>query len=168
MPPLPPDDAALIRRRLLGVGLRADLVSPADTARDVGLRRTASGVDLDLVEGIDALGQDLAVALTTLRGSDPFDVTHGFTGLEVLATQTSPVLAREALRAAVAALVSADPRVRQVTDVTVAVPARGPIAVAVGFEAVSGDPAAVTLTGAATGAAQIGAAPVTPIGGARP
>jgi phage baseplate assembly protein W len=155
--PLPADDSALIRRRLLGIGLRADLITPADTARDVVLRRTASGVDLDLVEGIDALGQDLAVALTTLRGSDPFDVTYGFTGLEVLATAISPVLAREALRAAVAALVSADPRVRQVTDVAVTVPTHAaPIAVAVGFEAVSGDPAAISLASGvtATGGAQ--------------
>jgi phage baseplate assembly protein W len=152
MPALPADDSALIRRRLLGVGLRADLVSRADTARDLVLRRTTTGVDLDLVEGIDALGQDLALALTTLRGSDPFDVTHGFTGLEVLATQTSPVLAREAVRAAVAALVSADPRVRQVTDVAVTVAAHGPapIAVSVGFEAVSGDPAAITVGDAGT------------------
>jgi phage baseplate assembly protein W len=152
----PGDDSAVIRRRLLGVGLRADLVSPADTARDVGLRRTAAGVDLDVVEGIDALGQDLAVELTTLRGTDFCNASFGFTGLEPLATQTSPVLAREAMRAAVAALVAADPRVRQVTDVSVDVPGDAPgsrqLTISVAFEAISGDPTTVAAGGMASGA----------------
>lgn len=151
----PGDDSAVIRRRLLGVGLRADQVSPADTARDIGLRQTAGGTDLDVVEGIDTLGQDLAIALTTLQGTDFCNATFGFAGLSPLATQTSPVLAREALRAAVAALVAADPRVRQVTGVSVDVPgAPGSrrLAITVTFEAISGDPTTIAAGGMASGA----------------
>ena len=152
----PGDDSAVIRRRLLGVGLRANLVSPADTARDVSLRRTAGGADLDIVEGIDALGQDLAIALTTLRGTDFCNTAFGFAGLGPLATQTSPVLAREALRAAVAALVTADPRVRQVTDVSVDVPGgtlgSRQLAISVAFEAISGDPTTIAAGNLASGA----------------
>jgi phage baseplate assembly protein W len=151
----PGDEAAVIRRRLLGVGLRAGQVSPADTARDIGLRQTAGGTDLDVVEGIDTLGQDLAIALTTLQGTDFCNTTFGFAGLSPVATQTSPVLAREALRAAVAALVAADPRVRQVTGVSVDVPgAPGSrqLAITVTFEAISGDPTTIAAGGMASGA----------------
>lgn len=152
----PGDDSAIIRRRLLGVGLRADQVSPADTARDVSMRRTADGTDLDVVEGIGALGQDLAIALTTLQGTDFCNTAFGFAGLGPLATQTSPVLAREALRAAVAALVAADPRVRQVTGVSVDVPGGAAssrrLAISVTFEAISGDPTTITAGGMASGA----------------
>ena len=50
-PPAPPgaapgDDSAARRRALLGVGVRADLVDSADTARDLVLRTTSSGVTL--------------------------------------------------------------------------------------------------------------------------
>jgi hypothetical protein len=76
--------------------------------------------------------------------------------LTPLATQTSPMLAREALRAAVAALVAADPRVRQVTDVTVNVPGDTPgsrqLTMTVAFEAISGDPTTVAPGGMASGA----------------
>lgn len=148
------DDARVRRRRLLGVGLRADLISAADTARDLGLRRTVSGVDLDLVEGVDTLCQDLAIGLTTLRGSDPANVSFGFLGLGPLVEQTSPVLAREALRSAVAQLVAADPRVRRIVDLVVSTPAPGArsLDIAVRFEAISGDPSSLAVGGMASGA----------------
>src|SRR5690349_5903979 len=88
-------DEVVRRRRLLGVGLRADRVDLRDTARDISLRINQDGVDLDLVEGLDALTQDLAVGLTTLRGSDPFNARFGFLGLSPLAEQASPAIARE-------------------------------------------------------------------------
>jgi hypothetical protein len=155
-----PANVAVRRRRLLGVGLRAELVSGIDLARDIGVRRTAQGVDLDLVEGVDALCQDLAIGLTTLRGSDPVNVRFGFLGLTPLVEQTSPVIAREALRSAVAELVASDPRVRRIVDLVVTPPGgRGggqgtgrSLAVTVSFEAVSGDPVTVALGGMATGA----------------
>jgi hypothetical protein len=143
-----PDDAVR-RRRLLGVGLRADLVDGRDIARDVGLRHTPAGADLDLVEGLDALGQDLVVGLTTLRGTDPFNIRFGFLGLGPLAEQTSPAIAREALRSAVAQLVAADQRVRRITDLTVTTPSGGSRAleVTVSFEAVSDAAGTLTVSG---------------------
>ena len=154
--PPPGDESAVIQRRLLGVGLRADLVSPADITRDVSLRQTSGGTDLDVAEGIDALGQDLAIALTTLQGTDFCNAAFGFAGLGPLATQTSPLLAREALRAAVAALVAADPRVRQVTGVSADVPGDAPgsrrLSISVSFEAISGDPTTIDAGGMASGA----------------
>ena len=159
-PPTPPgavpgDDSAARRRALLGVGVRADLTDPADTARDLVLRGTPTGVDLDLVDGVDALCQDLAVGLTTLRGSDPFNLRFGFLGLTPMVDQTSPVLAREGLRSAVVELVAADPRVRRVVDLSAPSPT-GDVAsrrldVVVSFEAVSGDPATLNTGGLASG-----------------
>jgi hypothetical protein len=156
-PPEPPDsaaaDEAVRRRRLLGVGLRADLVDIHDTARDVALRQTPGGVDLDVVEGLDAFTQDLAVGLTTLRGSDPFNARFGFLGISPLAEQTTPAIAREALRSAVAQVVAADPRVRQITSLTATTPVPGArsLDITVSFEAISGDTATVGVTGLASG-----------------
>lgn len=143
-----PGEIALSRRRLLGLGLRADLVDSHDLTRDLTLRSSAAGVDLDVVDGIDALTQALAIGLTTLRGSDPFNVRFGFLGLAPLTDATPAEFAREALRGAVAQLVAEDPRVRRVVDVRVAAPTGGSraLAVTVEFETVSGDPAIVTVT----------------------
>ena len=156
-PPVPGDDSDVRRRRLLGVGPRADLVSAVDTARDLVLGDTGHGIDLDLVEGVDALCQDLAIGLTTLRGSDPFNLQFGFLGLTPLVQQTSPVLAREGLRSAVVEMVTADPRVRRVVDLTAPQPADGPASrtldITVSFEAVTGDPVTLFTGGLATGAA---------------
>ncbi|NMO55183.1 hypothetical protein HH310_28860 [Actinoplanes sp. TBRC 11911] len=137
------------RRRLLGTGLRADLVGVRDLARDLSLRRTAGGVDLDVVEGLDAFAQDLAVALTTLRGTDPFNARFGFLGLGPLTDQTAPSIARQALRSAVAQVVAADPRVRRIVDVTVTTPAAGSrvLDIRVTFDAISGDTVTVGVTG---------------------
>jgi phage baseplate assembly protein W len=149
------DPAAVRQRRLLGVGVRADLVSAQDLARDVVLARSATGVDLALVTGIDALDQDLQVALTTLRGSDPLNTRFGFLGLSALVEQSSPVLAREGLRSAVVDVVAGDARVRRIVDLTVA-PAGGAgsrvVDITVAFEAVSGDQVSLALGGMASGA----------------
>lgn len=142
-------DDVVRRRRLLGVGLRADLVDDRDIARDLGLRRTASGANLDLVEGLDALAQDLSVGLTTLRCTDPFNARFGFLGLEPLAEQTPPAIAREALRSAVAQFVASDPRVRRITELTASTPAGGSraLSVSVSFEAVSDAAGTLTVSG---------------------
>jgi phage baseplate assembly protein W len=147
--PGPSSDETIRRRRLLGAGLRADLVDRQDLARDIGLRGTPGGVDLDVVEGIDALTQDLEVGLTTLRGSDPLNARFGFLGLGALADRTPPVIAREALRSAVAQLVAADPRVRRITELTVSAPAAGSgaLAVTVTFDAISDAGGSLTVTG---------------------
>jgi len=160
--PLSPDmpagataDEAVRRRRLLGVGLRADLVDLRDTARDMSLRRTPGGVDLDVVEGLDAFTQDLAVGLTTLRGSDPFNARFGFLGLSPMAEQTSPAIAREALRSAVAQVVAAVPPVRRITDLSATTPAPGSrsLDITVSFECISGESATVAVSGLASGGA---------------
>ena len=146
-------DEAVRRRRLLGVGLRADRVDLHDTARDMSLRTAPGGVDLDVVEGLDAFTQDLAVGLTTLRGSDPFNARFGFLGLSPLAEQSSPAIAREALRSAVAQVVAADPRVRRITDLSATTPAPGSrsLDITVSFECISGDSATVEVSGLASG-----------------
>jgi hypothetical protein len=152
-------DAEIRRRRLLGVGVRADLVSSADVLRDVVLTDSAGGKDLALVVGIDNLGQCLAVGLTTLRGSDVFNQRFGFLGLTPLTQQTSPVLAREGVRSAVAEYLASDPRVRRILDLQVDNPMSAPtggdrrvLDVRVSFEAVSGDTASLTSGGLASGA----------------
>jgi hypothetical protein len=148
-PGLPSSDETVRRRRLLGVGVRAGLVDGSDLARDVGLRSTPGGVDLDIVEGLEALAQDLAVGLTSLRGSDPFNARFGFLGLGPLAEQTSPAIAREALRSAVAQLVAADPRVRRITQLTASTPSVGSrtLDVTVSFEAISDAGGSLTVAG---------------------
>lgn len=152
---VPGDDTAVRRRALLGVGVRADLVTSQDISRDLALRTTAAGVDVDLADGVDALCQDLAIGLTTLRGSDPFNLQFGFLGLTPMVQQTSPVLAREGLRSAVVEMVAADPRVRRVVDLSAPVPGDGAVSrrldVTVSFEAVSGDPVTFTAGGLASG-----------------
>jgi hypothetical protein len=161
LPPAPPgtapgDDSAVRRRALLGVGVRADLTDPADTARDLVLRSTDTGVDVELVDGVDALCQDLAIGLTTLRGSDPFNLRFGFLGLTPIVEQSSPVLAREGLRSAVVEMVAADPRVRRVVDLSAPTPGGDRVSrrldLTVSFEAVSGDPVTLNAGGLASGA----------------
>jgi hypothetical protein len=165
-----PADADIRRRRLLGVGLRADLTSPADIMRDVSLTTTETGTDLALVEGFDNLCQDLSVGLTTLRSSDVFNQQFGFLGLSALTDQTSPVLAREGVRAAVAEFLVSDPRVRQITDVQLDDPMSDPagegrrtLAVRVSFDTITGETAAITAAGLASGASW-GAVDTTAVG----
>lgn len=163
-------DLAVRRRLLLGVGLRADLVSTGDLARDLALVSSASGVDLATVEGIDNLCQCLAVGLTTLRGSDVFNQRFGFLGLTPLSQQTSPVLAREGVRSAVAEFLASDPRIRRIVDLQVDDPLAAPtgasrrsLDVHVAFEAVSGDAAVLGTDGLASGA-DWGSVPLDPAG----
>jgi hypothetical protein len=153
--PGPGDDTAVRRRRLLGVAVRADLVSDADVSRDLALRRSAGGVDLAIIEGVDALCQTMAVGLTTLRGSDPFNTGFGFLGLTPLVQQTSPELAREGLRGAVAEFVAGEPRVRRIIDLVTGPPSQGPgsrrLDVTISFETISGDSVTVAVGGLASG-----------------
>jgi hypothetical protein len=108
-------------RRTLGWGAAAPLIEPGDVGRDLVLvPRAGSGrVDLACVEGAENLGQDLAVALTTGPGADPFNADFGFDGLSALVEEQEPALVRERLRASVAKTVARDPRVRTVTAIEV-------------------------------------------------
>jgi hypothetical protein len=116
--PIDPQD---LSRRVLGWGLAAPLIDGGDVGRDLVLvKRPGSGLlDLGCVAGARNLGQDLAMALTTARGADPFDVGFGFDGLLALVEETEPAMIRERLRASVAKTVVADPRVRTVVAVEV-------------------------------------------------
>jgi phage baseplate assembly protein W len=107
-------------RQLLGWGIAAPLISPEDIGRDIAFaRRTNGNVDLACVVGVQNLGQDLAMSLTTARGEDPLNTDFGFDGLLAFVEETSTNLIRERLRASVAKAVASDPRVRAVTAVDI-------------------------------------------------
>jgi hypothetical protein len=110
-----------LSRRVLGWGLAAPLITPDDIGRDVVLvRRDNNGaLDLGCLTGATNLGQDLAMALTTALGADPFNTGFGFDGLRAFVDEIRPALVRERLRASVAKTVAADPRVRSVISVDV-------------------------------------------------
>lgn len=115
------DPRRTLARRILGWGAAAPLIEPGDVGRDIVLmRREGSGrLDLATVTGAHNLGQDLAVALTTGLGTDPFNAEFGFDGLSAMVEEQAPALIRERLRASVAKTVARDPRVRSVTTVAV-------------------------------------------------
>jgi hypothetical protein len=142
----------LLQRRALGYGLACDPILPGvDIGRDIRLTRGPNGVDLAAVSGIDNLTQSLSVALTTLQGSDIFNVSFGFDGLNAMAEETSPVMMRERIRIGIIQLLRRDPRVRSIVDVqledgrlTGSAPARI-LDVRVMFEVVSGERVTVKL-----------------------
>lgn len=78
---------------------------------------TPDGRDLAIVSGIDALGQDLRIALTTGLGTDPFDLNFGFDGAAAMAEETDPHLVRERLRVAVIRVLQLDPRISRIRAV---------------------------------------------------
>ncbi|MEH0929056.1 hypothetical protein [Micromonospora sp. CPCC 205558] len=106
------------QRRYLGWGLAFEPTMPGvDLARDVVFDDGPNGRVLALVAGTDNVAQSLAVALTTLRGSNVFDATFGFDGLNALAEQIEPNLIREQVRIGIITLLDRDPRVRKIVDV---------------------------------------------------
>src|SRR4051812_14275633 len=106
----PRDERDLLRTRLLGRAPRCALVG--DLTRDLVLARDAGGkVDLEFVEGMDALGQSLSVAVTTPLGGDVFNTDFGFDGLNALSDATTPLLVRERVRVGIVSLLRKDPRV---------------------------------------------------------
>src|SRR5687768_11418752 len=66
----PEREREIVRRRLLGQGLACTPVTSFDVGRDLELVPGPHGLDLARVSGIDNLGQALAIALTTLLGTD--------------------------------------------------------------------------------------------------
>ncbi len=141
----------LLRRRALGWGLRCDEIAPGvDLGRDLGLARGPSGLDFARVEGMANLSQDLSIALTTLLGSDLFNVEFGFDGLNALVEETNPFLVRERMRIAVIQLLRKDPRVRRILHVKLdegdtEMPQLRRLQIRVAFETISGDQATVDL-----------------------
>lgn len=106
-----------LRRRTLGWSFACPLTPDGDLGRDLVLAPGPAGLDLARVADLDNLGQSLAIALTTLAGSDIFNLAFGFEGLSAIAEETNPGMARERLRVAVVRVLQADPRVRRVSDV---------------------------------------------------
>ncbi|MCG5444172.1 hypothetical protein NIE79_002317 [Micromonospora sp. NIE79] len=106
------------QRRYLGWGLAFESTMPGvDLARDVVFDDGPNGRVLAVVAGTENVAQSLAVALTTLRGSNVFDATFGFDGLNALAEQIEPNLIREQVRIGIITLLDRDPRVRKIVDV---------------------------------------------------
>ena len=149
-----------LRRRTLGWSLACDEIAPGvDLGRDLRLVADGEGrLDLARTDGIDNLGQSLAIALTTPLGSDVFNLEFGFDGLNALADETLPVLQRERVRVGVINVLRRDPRVRQIVDVKLEddrldAPAAGSrtLEVRVVFETVAGEQAAVDLGGVTGG-----------------
>jgi hypothetical protein len=107
-------DRVLQRRKLLGWGLELATIPGTDElSRDLVITNGALGV----VEGIDNLGQDLAVALTTPLAGDVFNVDFGFDGINAIAEETHPVLVKERVRISIVTLLQKDPRVRRIVDI---------------------------------------------------
>ncbi len=143
----------LLRNRVLGWGLTCEQILPGlDLGRDIALTTGPHGLDFARVEGLDNLGQSLSMALTTLLGSDIFNVQFGFDGLNALVEETNPVLMRERVRIAIIQVLRKDPRVRRIVDVKlgdgqldVPTPGSRELAVRVVFETVTGDQSAVDV-----------------------
>src|SRR2546428_4478604 len=106
-----------VRRQVLGWSLECELVEPSDIGRDLTLVDGPNGKDFARVEGMSNLGQALKIALTTLLGSDIFNTSFGFDGLNALAQETHPVLVRERVRVGVIQVLQRDARIRRVLDV---------------------------------------------------
>ena len=102
----------LVRRRLLGWSLAFEEVEPGG---DIGRDLVLDG-GLAVVDGVDNLAQALAVALTTALGADIFNTSFGFDGLNAVADEPDPTLARERVRVAVVQMLLRDPRVRRILD----------------------------------------------------
>jgi len=146
-------EAETLRRQLLGWAPACELIEPGvDVGRDLELVDGPSGRDLARVEKVECLGQSLAIALTTLLGSDIFNTEFGFDGLNALTEGGSPVMTRERVRVAVVEVLRKDPRVRGILDVKLedgrldpAPPGSRVLDVRVSFETVTGDPVTADL-----------------------
>jgi hypothetical protein len=150
-----------LRQRVLGWGVACDLMDPAgDIGRDIRFRPGPNGlIDLTRVDTIDNLGQSLSIALTTALGSDVFNVSYGFDGINAMAEETNPVLMRERIRISIINVLRADARVRRIVDVKLEDGRLDPVSagsrvldVRVAFETLSGDQYTINIGQLALGA----------------
>lgn len=113
-----PTDPTLARA-VLGRGLALTPVPGGEPALDLlwSTGSGGSGAGPALVEGADNLAQDLAVALLTPLGSDPFNAGFGFDGLRVLSLALGPAMRKQMLEVAVVRTLLADSRVTDVVDI---------------------------------------------------
>jgi hypothetical protein len=148
-------DRELLRRTALGWSAACEPIAPGvDIGRDLRLVAGEDGrLDLARVEALDNLAQSLALAFTTLRGSDVFDAEFGFDGLNALVEEREALLVRERVRVSAVNLLMRDPRVRRVIDVQLEDGRMTPpntgnprrLEVRVAFETVTGDTHTVDL-----------------------
>lgn len=124
-PAAPASEPAPAERSVLGRGLALVPASADSIGHDLVFADGPAGRDLALVSGADNLAQDLAVALLTAPGSDPFNVRFGFDGLSVLTQDLTPPMTQEMLRLSVLRTITADSRVAEVVDLTLAETAPG-------------------------------------------
>ena len=113
------DASPAAARRILGKGLALQATDPGqDIGLDVAFGPAADGGrDLATVSGVDALVQDLRVALCTGLGADALNANFGSDAFRAMADESDPVLMRERIRIAVIRVLKADPRIRRVADV---------------------------------------------------
>ena len=91
-----------IRRRLLGWSVACEPILPGvDLGRDLVLASDGGSARPRAGRGDRRLGQSLSLALTTALGSDVFNTAFGFDGLNALAEEPDPTLARERVRISV-------------------------------------------------------------------
>jgi hypothetical protein len=105
-----------VQRRLLGWGLSCPLIFPGT---DIGRDLQIVNGDFEQVSGTANLEQDLQVALTTLLGSDLFNVGFGFDGLRAIAEETNYLLIRERVRIAMIQVLKRDNRIARILDVKI-------------------------------------------------
>lgn len=95
----------------------AEIAPGADLGRDLVMTERPGGIDLAMVSGAAALSQSLALALTTLEGSDIFNTAFGFDGLNAMVEESDPVMVRDRARISVVRVLGKEPRVRRILDV---------------------------------------------------
>jgi hypothetical protein len=148
------DALTVQRERALGWSAAFEEIAPGiDLGRDLKLVAGPNGLDFARVSSIDALTQSLSVALTTLLGSDLFNQSFGFDGINAIAEESNAIMMRERIRVAVIMVLRRDFRVRKIVDVNLSgdgrlepPPAGSRILdVRVVFETITGEQAAVSL-----------------------
>ncbi|HYF90102.1 hypothetical protein [Azospirillum sp.] len=147
------DERKLLERRVLGFGIRTGRIAPDDpTQVDVAFVQVNGKRMLPIVEGAEALAQDLEAAFATGLGTDLLNLGFGFDGLKTIAEEENRAMQSERIRASAAAVLVRDARVRTVVEVTVAAgpparPGRRPIHAVVEclFETVLGQRERVTF-----------------------
>jgi phage baseplate assembly protein W len=97
-----------------------DVAPGASVGMDLDLDVGPDGTrDLRIAAGVEALAQDLKVALLTPLGEDPFHRRFGYEGLLAITRGGGVRFTQELLRLSTMRVVSADPRVRTVEKVDV-------------------------------------------------
>ena len=110
------NDVVASASRILGKGLA---LVPTDPGEDIGLDIAFAGGDLGTVSGMDALTQDLRVALCTGLGTDPLNTAFGSDAFAAMAEETDRLMKRERIRVAIIRVLRADPRVKRIVEVRI-------------------------------------------------